>query len=190
MKGKRKKGQYGYRGYHRKTETAKVLFGAAMILVQLGARNFTDMEAAKNILTVMAILSVLPTANAASPLIAAWNCRTTSQSFYEKAKACEDKGILLYDLIITSKEQILPMDAVMIHQTGVFAYCTSQKADQKKAEDFLNEMFRTHQLEAKVNVIKDEAAFLKRINSLKPSGSWTAGTSADAESRLLKNLSM
>ena len=62
------KGQYGYRDYRKKKEILKVCFGAVMILIQLGARFLTDNEAWKNILTVMAILSVLPTANVASPL--------------------------------------------------------------------------------------------------------------------------
>ena len=55
MLGKREKGQYGYRDYHRKVQLAKVLFGAAMILIQAGARSFTDNEAAKNILAVIFI---------------------------------------------------------------------------------------------------------------------------------------
>ncbi len=48
MKNKKEKGQYGYRDYHKKMQIVKVLFGGAMILVQLLARNFTDNQAAKN----------------------------------------------------------------------------------------------------------------------------------------------
>ena len=51
------KGQYGYRNHHKKVETGKVAFGAAMIIAQLIARYFVDNTAWKNILTVMAILS-------------------------------------------------------------------------------------------------------------------------------------
>ena len=78
VKGKKVKGQYGYRDYHRKIQLMKVLFGAAMILVQLLARNFTENQAARNVLTLMAILSVLPTANVASPLLASWKYKTCS----------------------------------------------------------------------------------------------------------------
>lgn len=49
MKGRREKGQYGYRNYHKRMQSVKVLFGAAMILIQLGARNFTDNEAVKQL---------------------------------------------------------------------------------------------------------------------------------------------
>lgn len=86
MRGKPKKGQYGYRNYHRNLQLAKVIFGGAMILVQLGARKFTDNQAAKNILTVMAILSVLPTANVASSLLASWIYKTPGKEFYERVR--------------------------------------------------------------------------------------------------------
>ena len=83
---RRKKAEYGYREYRRKVQVGEVLFGAVMILVQLGARQFTDSQAVKNVLTVMAILSVLPTANVASPLLAAWRYKTPPRSFLERAE--------------------------------------------------------------------------------------------------------
>ena len=64
---RRKKGEYGYRTYRRNVQLGEVAFGAAMILVQLAAREFTSTQAVKNVLTVMAILSVLPTANRGGP---------------------------------------------------------------------------------------------------------------------------
>lgn len=60
MNKKVQKGEYGYRSALRKGQIIKVVIGAAAILLQLAARMLTDNQAAKNILTVMAILSVLP----------------------------------------------------------------------------------------------------------------------------------
>lgn len=190
MKNKKEKGQYGYRTYHKKIQLLKVAFGAVMILVQLGARNLTDNDAAKNVLTIMAILSVLPTANVASPLLAAWKYRTPSLDFYQRVSKMESAGVILYDLIITSKEQIIPADAVMVHPQGVFVYCTSGKADGKKAEKYLNTMFTSHRLDPNAKVIKDETAFLKRLESLKPSSEYEDDGSVDYAVNLLKNLSM
>ncbi|MFR5602185.1 MAG: hypothetical protein ACLTKI_07530 [Lachnospiraceae bacterium] len=98
------KGEYGYRDSHRKIQLAKVAFGGAMILLQLAARGLTGDQAVKNILTVMAILSVLPTANVASPLIASWKYRTPGRAFYEKTAEKEQDFRILYDLILTSRE--------------------------------------------------------------------------------------
>lgn len=190
MRGRREKGQYGYRDFHRKVQAAKVIFGGAMILLQLAARNFTDNEAAKNILTVMAILSVLPTANVASPLLASWKYRTPPREFYMRMAQLEAKDSILYDLIITSREQIMPMDAVMVHPMGVFALCSGEKVDVKKAERFLNETFKSNRLDVNVKVMREEKAFLKRADSLKPAGEFEDDGSVEYEIRVLKGLSM
>ncbi len=102
------KGQYGYRNHHKKAETGKVAFGAAMIIVQLAARNFVDSTAWKNILTVMAILSVLPTANVASPLLAGWRYKTPSEDFHRRVAGYEGRFSILYDLIITTERHHHP----------------------------------------------------------------------------------
>lgn len=187
---KRTKGQYGYRNYHKKIQICKVLFGAVMILVQLFARNFTDNQPAKNILTVMAILSVLPTANVASPLLASWRYRTPDGEFYRRVLPYEQKCAILYDLILTSKDAVMPMDAIAVHPNGVIAYCISQKVDTAKAEKFLNEMFTGHKLDPHVKIIKDEATFFRRLDGLKPASEYVDDGSVDYSLNLLRSLSM
>lgn len=187
---KRAKGQYGYRNYHRKIQLFKVLFGALMIIAQLLARNLTDNVSAKNILTVMAILSVLPTANAASPLLASWRFTTSSEEFYKRVLPYESKFPVLYDLILTSKEAIMPMDAIAVHPHGVYAYCISQKVDAAKAEKFLNEMFAGHKLDPHVKIFKEESLFFKRLDQLKPASEYEDDGSTGYSLDLLKSLSM
>ncbi len=190
MKGKKEKGQYGYRDYHKRMQLIKVLFGAAMILVQLLARNFTENEAAKNVLTLMAILSVLPTANVASPLLASWRYKTCSKELLEATSKLEGTGLLLYDLIVTSREMILPLDVVMVHPRAVVAYCTLEKIDARKAESYLNATFKAQRLDGNVKVIKDEKLFLKRLRELKPSTDYEDDGSVEYGAGLLRNLSM
>ena len=187
---KPQKGQYGYRNYHKKIQVCQVAFGAAMILIQLAARNFTDNEAARNILTVMAVLSVLPTANVASPLLASWKYKTPPKDFYQKICPHESEVSILYDLIVTSKEQIIPLDAVAVHPTGVYGYCSFQKLDGKKAENYLNQMFAGHRLTPHVKLIFQENVFFQRLNTLKPSSQWEDDGSVAYTEQLLKNLSM
>lgn len=189
-KSKKDKGQYGYRDYHKKIQLLKVCFGAIMIIAQLLARNFTDNQSAKNILTVMAILSVLPTANVASPLLASWRFHTPEEAFHQKLLPYEERFPVLYDLILTSKEAVMPMDAIAVHPGGVYAYCISQKVDAAKAEKFLNDMFTGHRLDPHVKIIKEEKTFFKRLDSLKPACEYEDDGSVDYALNLLKNLSM
>lgn len=187
---RKKKGEYGYRNDHHKIETGKFVFGVAAILIQLAVRKFTNQEAMKNILTVMAIVSALPTANVAAPLLASIKYRTPSADFYRQLSAYEPQYHVLYDLILTSKEQIMPMDGVIIHPTGVYCYCSNSKLSTAKAETFINDLFRSHRLDPHVKILTDEKAFFKRASSLKPEKDYEDDGSVGYTVQLLKDISM
>jgi hypothetical protein len=184
------KGQSGYRDYHKKKELLKVLIGVGLILIQLILREFADRDALKNTLTVMAILSVLPTANIAAPLLASFKYRSLSPMLEKKAAAYEEKGVLLYDLIISSKEQLLPMDVILVIPDEIYAYCTAGKADSDKAERHIKQMLSQQKLDYNVKVICDENSFFKRLSSLKPKEKSEDNGRSDQAVTLLKSLSM
>lgn len=187
---KYKKGEYGYRDQHKKSRLLLTGIFVAAIIAQLIARQLTGDQATKNILTVMAILTVLPMANLASPLLASWKYGTGDRAFYEKAKSYEEKCTMLYDLIVTTKEQILPLDAVAVHPNGVFAFCSNDKADLTKAEKALNGLFQTNKLDPNVKLIRDPHAFWRRLDSLKPASEYEDDGVVDYAAALMKNLSM
>lgn len=186
----KKKGQYGYRDSNRRMRLLIVLILSAAIIIQLLCRHLTTNQSARNILTVMAILTVLPMANMASPLIASWRYRTPPEAFYKKVSAYESRFPILYDLVITSKDAIMPMDAIAVHPNGVFAYCTNGKVDTGKAEQFLNSMLSGHKLEPHAKVIKDEKAFFRRLDNLKPEIEYEDDGTIPYVEALLKSLSM
>jgi hypothetical protein len=185
-----RKGQYGYRNYHRRTELGKVLAGAALILLQLLVRAMTDSSSWKNIMTITAILSVLPVANWASPLLASWKYKSLPEGLYKKVSSCEGKGRMLYDLIITSRDAVMPVDVAVIHPAGVYVYCTAKKLDTGKAECFFKDMFLRHQLELDVRLILEEKEFINCLSSLSPEAEYEDDGSVERGIRLLKNLSM
>ena len=185
-----RKGQYGYRDQHKKSRALLTGLFAVAIIAQLIARQLASEQAAKNILTVMAILTVLPMANLASPLLASWKYRTAERAFYEKARAYEGKCTMLYDLIVTTKEQILPLDAVAVHPNGVFAFCSNEKTDLSKAEKAVNALFQANKLDPNVKLIRDPHAFFRRLDSLKSASEYEDDGVVDYAAALMKNLSM
>lgn len=185
-----RKGQYGYRNYHRKAELGKVLAGAALVLVQILLRGIGDSSSWKNLLTVTAILSVLPVANWASPLLAAWRYKTMSEELYKKACSYEGKYRMLYDLIITSRETVMPVEVAAVHPTGIYVYCTAKKVDADKAESFLKDMFLSHQLKLEVRYFLDEKAFFNCLSGLRQETEYKDDDSVERASGLLKSLSM
>lgn len=186
---KREKGQYGYRDSNRRFRLGLVLLFVAAILIQLAARQWTDNEATKNILTVMAILTVLPMANLASPLLASWKYRTPPLSFYERVQPYEATCTILYDLIVTTKDAVLPMDAIAVHSSGVFAYC-SKAVDTEKAEKEIRQIFKNNKLDFSIRILKEERSFLRRLESLKPEQSSESDGSVSYAANLMKQLSM
>lgn len=187
---KYKKGEYGYRNSFKKWQLLKISILVAFILAQLGARFFTEEQTVKNILTVMAVVTVLPAANLASPLVAILKYHTPSQEFYQKLLPYEEKVMILYDLVITTKEYVLPMDAVIVHPTGVYAYCINTKIKVPDAEKALNEMFVEQRLNPNVKLSKEFAVFEKRMKSLKPASEYEDDGSMEYAAKLLQSLSM
>lgn len=187
---KKKKGDYGYRNSLKKKQIFKVGLLAAFILAQLGARYFTDNQSFKNILTVMAVVTVLPAANLASPLLAAFPYKTSSREFYEMTHSYEDNFPILYDLILTTKDFVLPMDAIIIHPTGIYAYCINQKIDAAEAEKSLNEILSAQRLDPNMKITKELYTFEKRLKSLKKASEYEDDGSVEYAVKLLKSLSM
>lgn len=163
-----RKGQYGYRDQHKKSRALLTGLFAAAIIAQLIARQLASEQAAKNILTVMAILTVLPMANLASPLLASWKYRTADRSFYEKAHAYEEKCTMLYDLIVTTKEQILPLDAVAVTRMECLRSAAVKKQILPRRKRRINALFQANKLDPNVKLIRDPHAFFRRLDSLKP----------------------
>ncbi len=112
------------------------------IIAQLVGRSFTDNDSVKKILTVMAIVTVLPAANLASPLIAIFKYHTPEQAFHEAYMPYEEKFEVLYDLVLTTPEDVIPSDVTVVHPTGIYVYCINPKLNVKRAEAGLNELFK------------------------------------------------
>lgn len=161
------KGDYGYRTAHKKSQIRNVLLFLIAIAILLIARPFIQTTAFKNLLTISAILLVLPMANLASPLVVAWKIKQTPEDFHQKVKPYEEKFPILYDLIITNTDLIMPVDVAVIHPTGVYLYCPDKKVDTKKAEKFLNEILVGWKLDGNAKVMNEKKNFMNRLASLK-----------------------
>lgn len=184
------KGTYGYRDAHRKRQLFIVILFLAAIAAQLIARQFITWDSLRNLVTISAILTVLPMANLASPLVASWKIKTAPREFYEACRPYEEKFPILYDLTITSSEFIMPVDAAVIHPTGVYLFCPSKTIDTKKAEKFLNEMLTGWKLDGNAKIMTEKKNFLTRLSTLKPISDEEDDGSAPYVQKLLKSLSM
>lgn len=162
-----RKGQYGYRDAHKKTQIRNVSVFAVAIAAILIGRFFVTWEDMKKMMMITAILLVLPMANLASPMLVSWKFKTTPKDFYDAVKPYEDKFTVFYDLIITNTDLIMPIDAAVIHPTGIYLFCPNKSVDIKKAEKFINEILIGWKLDGNAKIMVEKKNYLNRLASLR-----------------------
>ena len=175
-----KKGDYGYRNHFKRKQLFIIALLALFIIAQLVGRSFTDNDSVKKILTVMAIVTVLPAANLASPLIA----------IFKYYMPYEEKFEVLYDLVLTTPEDVIPSDVTVVHPTGIYVYCINPKLNVKRAEAGLNELLKANKLDPNLKIVTSRSTFDKRIHSLKPASEYEDDGTVGYGVSVIKGLSM
>ena len=99
MKLRLEKGTYRYRTAHKKRQLFFVVLFILAIVAQLVLRNFITEQIYKNLVTISAILTVLPMANLASPLVVAARIPEVPEEFHNACVPYEEKFPILYDQI-------------------------------------------------------------------------------------------
>ena len=151
----KKKGEYGYRKYFKIKNGIMIGFFIIVILVLFIASKHTK-ENMSRILLVSSILMVLPMANLLSPFLVVFKYRSCE---YDLVKPyLEDKNFL-FDIILTMKEQVMPLDIIYIDGERIFCVL-SNKADKRKTEDFIKERMKLGGISVNVKVCES-------INELK-----------------------
>jgi len=170
MKGNMKKhrilkGEYGYRDFHRMRNTLITFLFAAAVAVQIliGRSAGGNLQ---TVLTVSGILTVLPLANIASPLIAMFRYRTAPQEILQKTEAYSDRGILLYDLVITSKDNIMPVDCCFISSRKIILYMPEGKTEPRVLKDWVSNQLTAAGIKFPASVYTKPDSFLKELKSI------------------------
>lgn len=151
----KKKGEYGYRKYFKIKNGIMIGFFIIVILVLFIASKNTK-ENMSRILLVSSILMVLPMANLLSPFLVVFKYRSCE---YDLVKPYLEDKHFLFDIILTMKEQVMPLDIIYIDGEKIFSIL-SNKADKRKTEDFIKERMKLGGISVNVKVCES-------INELK-----------------------
>lgn len=160
------KGHHGYIKRKKRMLLAEVLFLLAGIigLIVIGV---VVTGSRKNLLTVVAIVTVIPMVNQLVVLIALWKFQSRPVQEYEQVAAAVGKGVLDTELVITSKtDKTFLLDYACIHEKGVICYCSDKNVSAKKAEDYIQSFMKANSLKTDVFLIRDWKNFLNRIQEL------------------------
>ena len=151
----KKKGEYGYRKYFKIKNGIMIGFFIIVILVLFIASKHTK-ENMSRILLVSSILMVLPMANLLSPFLVVFKYRSCE---YDPVRPYLEDKHFLFDIILTMKEQVMPLDIIYIDEEKIFSVL-SNKADKRKTEDFIKERMKLGGISVNVKVCES-------INELK-----------------------
>ena len=120
----------------------------------------------KNLLTVVAVLMVLPMANFAASLIALFPHKSAPLNEYEEFQKHSGGLITSCDMVITSRTLVVPLEFSVVHSSGVYAYSASKDLKVKDAQEYVENMCAANQLNTKVHIFKDLGPFYRRLDAL------------------------
>lgn len=165
---KKNKGDYGYFNYRKMIQMLKCLFVLAgmVILILIG---YSVTHTRKNVMTVVAIVSALPLANAAVILFTALPYHSRPKEEYEEVKAVAGDGLLSTELLLTrgSGKSFL-IDYAYIHPEGVLLYTTDTGLKEEDVITHIKEIMVNHELYPNIKIYKNLKKFQLRIKDLAP----------------------
>lgn len=169
MKKSRKKvqkGKAGYVAYERKKRLAIVLAAFAVPLV-IFFSGLAYAHTRKNILTVVAIVGILPAAKCAVNFIMI--CLQPKADPQVVAQTEEKAGDLVrgYELMVTAYEGRLPLDAVVVCGNQVVCYSGAQKGKFEFMEKHMAKILSSNGCySVKVKVFREAKPYLERVAQL------------------------
>lgn len=155
QKNKKKPGDYGYLS-EKRTRQLLVTLAGVIAVTGIYLAGYLIWKSNANILTMFAVLLVLPSAKAFVGLFILLPHKPLSKEDMEKAEAAAP-GRMLYDVILSSTENISYLPAVYCRNTTVYALVNEEKIQKGKLESYLREIMaakREGDLSAVVKSVK------------------------------------
>ena len=162
----KKKGEYGYRKYFKIKNGIIIGFFVFIILLLFISSKLTKNADISRILLVSSILTVLPMANLLSPFLVVFKYKSFE---YEKIKEYLDDKHFLFDIILTMKEQVMPLDIIYINEERIFGIL-SNKADKSKTEEFIKERMKIGGIKVSVKICDSFSEMKKFVQSKDANG--------------------
>ena len=162
-----KKGNPGYIRYEKiKRGLIMILMFAIPLIIFASGVYYTGTR--KNLLTIVAIVGILPAAKCAVSWIMIMLQKDAPAHIVEQTEQICPGLVRSYELTVTAYEGRMPLDAVVIRNGSIACYSSYGKAGQfsfmeKHIEDILKKNGHAH---VKVKIFSDEKAFTGRISSL------------------------
>lgn len=160
------KGTPGYLEYKKKVEIIRTvvyfLLVAAVYLL-----GYSQTHTNKNLLTVVAVVGCLPACKALVGVITRLPYPSIDPKRAEEVRALSPHMTSVFDLVVTSRDKIMPIDAIVISGNKVFGHLTGKKADPQYTEKHIRSILLENNFkDVSVKMYPDYKKFLSRIEGL------------------------
>ena len=160
------KGTPGYLDYKKKVEIIRtvVYFGIVAAIFFLG---YFQTGTRLNLLTVVAILGCLPASKALVGVITRFPYKSIDPKLAEEIESKTGHLTAAYDMVITSREHIMPLDCIVISGHNIFGYTHYSKVDVKELENHISANLKENKYSGlKVRILNEYRPFMTRAEGL------------------------
>lgn len=163
---KYQKGEFEYVSYD-KIRTIITTFILFALSIGLYITGYVTTGSSKNLLTVVAILGMLPASKSLVSLIMKLRIKTADISLKEELDKYSDSVTGLYNIYLTSYDTNFYCDHMTVLNNSLICYTSSDKFDIKKFEAHMEKHMKLDGIkDIMIKVFTDKKAYLKRINEI------------------------
>lgn len=154
------KGTPGYLRDKLKLEILRAIVYFA-IVAAVFLLGYSQTHSKKNLLTVVAVVGCLPACKALVGVITRIPYKTIDKATADEIAAKASHLTVIYDLVVTSTEKIMPIDCMVVSGNKVFGYTSGKKINLQETAAYIRKMLRqNNQPEVSVKIYDQYKSFL------------------------------
>ena len=163
---KHPKGSYEHAKYKR---TVDIIITIILFLLSLGlfVIGYVATGSKKNLLTIVAVLGLLPACKMVVDVIMCFRVKPVEESVREGIDASIGKLYGLYHMYFTSYDKNFPIDHLVITSNSVIGLCSNPKFDEKMFITHLKDYMRKDGIkDITIKIFDDYNKYLNRLSEL------------------------
>lgn len=158
-------GEFGYYNYKR-NKTIILTFVYFALSIALYIIGYVTTGSNKNLLTIIAVLGMLPSSKSAVSMIMYLRYHGCSQENYELLKDTTDLFSRAYGLVFTTYKRNYEVAVCIVKNGYVYALLTNHTEDGNELQKHISDMIRQNGLKGTVGVFTKSDEYIKRLKEL------------------------
>lgn len=160
------KGDVGYLKDVKKRELIKciVQWGLVIAFLIIGIIIF---ETKLNILTMVAVLGCLPASKAMVAVVVKWPIKPLDKEKVDRVVNNTNYLTSSFDVVLTSKEKIMPLQCVVIAGNTIYAYTNSKKVGLQSTANYMKAFLKQNEIDhLNIKIFDEFVPFVSRVEGL------------------------